>query len=199
MTSPENLGRQFPVYSGPGLADKVGGWSKYALTERPADEINASPVARKYNAYTAMVPTHSLVKYMEYDRTGRHDRGDSEAKINSIAEDLRKGGPTAMREPLWLSYDHESKWGYLSEGHHRLEAALRAGVSHVPLMISGRGPSHSDRVKESYKDGMKVKNTGAPLHLDTRLVENRTGEEGRDGYYPSQLHPGNFQEFEGSR
>ena len=52
MTSPENLGRQFdrPVYSGPGLANKVGGWSKHALTERPADEINASPEARKYIA-----------------------------------------------------------------------------------------------------------------------------------------------------
>jgi hypothetical protein len=138
-----------------------------------------------------MVPTQSLLKYREYDRTGIHGDTDSEARIQKLTEELKNGG--TIREPLHLSYDHDSNWGYLGEGHHRLEAAMRAGVTHVPLTISGRGPSKLDRIKMSLREGNKSPMPGASLHLDNRLVE------ARGGYHPSALHPGNFQEFEGSR
>jgi hypothetical protein len=187
-----NLGRQFPVYSGPGLADNHGpnSWRNYALSESPRDP-NEPAVKAGHNHYTAMVPTQSLLKYREYDRTGIHGDTDSEARIQKITEELKNGG--TIREPLHLAYDHDTNWGYLGEGHHRLEAALRAGVTHVPLTISGRGPSKLDRIKMSLRDGNKSPMPGASLHLDNRLVE------ARGGYYPSALHPGNFQEFEGSR
>lgn len=205
MASEENVGQQLefarPVYSGPGLASRIGSWAKYALTNnRSAAEVKASP-GGKYNQYTAMVPTQSLVKYMEYDRQGKHafPNGHSERVINDIADDLRKGGSAAMREPLWLNYDHSSRWAHLSEGHHRLEAALRAGVSHVPVMISGRGASKDERFRLALQPEREGLKPGAPLHLDTRLVENPSGRIGEDSYLPSQIHPGNFLEFEGAR
>lgn len=175
---------QFPQYEGSeGKAEKVGGWTTHALSERPEEQRKGEP-GSQYGRGVAMVPVQQVAKYREYNRSGQHSHGDySQKTISGIADDLRKGGPTAMREPIWIDYDHEKKWGYISEGNHRVDAAIQAGVSHVPVRI-GRSSSVESRRK---------KGIGAPLHMDNRLVEERSG------YFPSEIHPGNFQEFEGHR
>jgi hypothetical protein len=122
--------------------------------------------------------------YREYDRKGVHDTGNSRTTINNIAADLRGKGAEGFHEPAYLLYNHEQKWGYLGEGHHRLEAAVQAGVSHVPVRVL---KASSDHIADHKKKGL-----GGPMNLDNRVVE--TG-----GYMPSNLHPGNFKEFEGHR
>lgn len=173
-----------PVYSGPGLAGPGGTtrWPDHALTERSPEERKHDP-GYSYGRDVAMVPTSQIARYREYDRTGPQGFSNSKDNIESIKKDLELGGSKAMREPIWMDYDHEHKWGFISEGNHRIEAAIQAGATHVPVrMIKGSGVAER-----------KAKGIGAPLHLDNRIVEEQTG------YIPGQLHPGNFQEFEGSR
>jgi hypothetical protein len=186
-----NDSRQFD--GGPDYHSSTGkavgrSWSKVALSERSPEEAKDEP-GRKWGKYTALVPVHQLARFREYNRTGQHAQKNgslmsdvsSKDRISSIAKDLKEGGVNAMREPLSLDYSHEHKWGHLSEGHHRLEAAIQAGVTHVPVQVYQA--KHLDRT-----------HAGAPLHMD-----NRMQEPGSHGYFPSNLHPGNFQEFEGAR
>ena len=169
------------VYQGEGIAEP-GGWRNTSLGERTPEQSKGE-LGAKWDRHTALVPVSKLKAFMEYDRAGKEGNGDySQGIINSIAEDLKKGGSSAMREPLQLDYDHEAKWGHLGEGNHRLAAAIQAGVTHVPVTIFR---SHSVASN-------KAKGIGAPLHLDNRVVE-------RGGYYPSPVHPGNFKEFEGAK
>jgi hypothetical protein len=125
-----------------------------------------------------------MMAYREVDRTGKQAFSNSEQTINKIADELKTGGVNAMREPLLLGYSHNSHWGYLEEGHHRLEAAMRAGLTHVPVRVLAQRSGSVENRRDSGR--------GAPLHMDNRLI-------GHGGYYPSTIHPGNFQEFEGAR
>jgi hypothetical protein len=197
MVSEENIGQQLqyarPVYSGPGLAGfgRAFRWNKYALSERKPDEIKGEPGAR-WGRDVALVPVSKLNRYREYDRTGAQAHPDSEQIINSIADDLRKGGVNAMREPVYLDYNHETNYAYLGEGHHRLEAAKRAGLTHIPVRVIGSVyPERFEKRKSLFR--------GAPLHMDTRLVEGDGVSKRNDGYWSNMIHPGNFQEFEGAR
>jgi hypothetical protein len=128
----------------------------------------------------------SLLKYQEVDRQGKDSHGDhSTRSIDSITNDLKTGGVQAIREPLYLLYNHAQHWGWIGEGHHRLIAAQQAGLTHVPVRVM-RGYDTETTVR-------KQKGRGAPMHLDNRLVEKSSG------YIPGMLHPGNFMEFANHR
>lgn len=173
-----------PDYSDRGAVGTSDGitWRSVSLAER-REGIKGEP-GSKWGPDVALVPTHKLLGYREYNRLGAQNMGDSDSRIDSIASDLRSKGAEGMREPVYLIYSHEQKWGFLGEGHHRVEAALRAGVSHVPVRVLKGSSEEVASRKKFYQ--------GAALHLDNRVVE--TG-----GYMPSYMHPGNFQEFEGHR
>lgn len=175
---PDNVGQQFPQYDGEGKAS-IGGWTTHALGERHGD---IDEPGRKWDRYTALVPVEKLAKFAEYDRT-RQSMGHSAQTIDSIASDLRAGGHDAIREPLWMKYDHKNNWGVLVEGNHRLAAAIKAGVTHLPVAIT-TGANLGEHKKT---------NIGSDLHVDNRIVEKETG------YMPSTVHPGNFKQFEGAR
>ena len=174
---PDNIGQQFPQYHGTeGVGDR---WSTHALSERK--DTSEEPGSR-WDRYTALVPINKIAKFAEYDRT-RQGLGHSAQTIHDISNDLKEGGPNAIREPLWMKYDHQNKWGVLVEGNHRLAAAMKAGVTHLPVALTaGADLGHH-----------KARYIGSSLHLDNRLVEKNSG------YMPSDVHPGNFQEFEGLR
>jgi len=170
-----------PVYTGPGVAS-LGGWQTHSISHNGS--LTGSEPGMKWDRYTALVPVSTLSKYMDFDRAGSEGYGRGSADtINSIAEDLRKGGVNALREPLTINYDHNLKWGYLGEGNHRLAAAIQAGITHLPIRIDAR----------SYAERKKDEGRGAPLHMDNRLHEEQTD------YWPANVHPGNFLEFEGAR
>lgn len=130
---------------------------------------------------TKMVPISTVERYKEYDRTGREAHPQSEGDINKLAEELRNGG--VIREPLYLSHSTEHQWAYLAEGHHRLEAARRAGLSHVPLTI------HSSESSSSVAHN-KEKGKGAPLTLTSNF-----GNFPGDTYQPPNIHPDHFREL----
>lgn len=180
-----DIGKQFasvPTYTGPGLAThENGGWRTHAIADNGS--LKGDEPGYKWGRYVALVPVHQLMRYKEYDRTGAQGYANSKENINNIANDLSTHGIDGLREPVHLNYDHNLRWGVLTEGNHRLAAALQAGVTHIPVMVHTRGSEASN----------KQKGVGAPLHMDTRLHE-----EDYD-YHPSIVHPGNFQEFEGAR
>lgn len=51
--------------------------------------------------------------------------------INDLATSLRGG----FREPLHFAYNYVSGLGALVEGNHRVQAALHAGIEHVPVQL----------------------------------------------------------------
>lgn len=180
------LSLQFPQYEGSeGVADGRAHWSKYSLAERKhSPELEQEP-GHRWGRDTALVPIQSLLKYKELDREVEHAHSHSPSTIDSLTSDLKQGGVTALREPIYILYNHQQHWGWIGEGHHRLIAAQRAGLTHIPV-----------RVMLGYKgetEDRRLEGRGAPMHLDNRLVEKRTG------YIPATLHPGNFKEFEGAR
>lgn len=175
-------GSDAPVYSGPGLAGKVGSWQDFAIGDNGS--LKGNEPGLKWGRYTALIPVSQLVHYREYNRKSYSQRlSDSSDRINEIAQDLTEKNPNAFREHVHLVYDHARKWAYLSEGNHRLAAAIQAGVTHIPVTVSARGNCEDEQRR----------GVGAPLHMDVRLHEEATG------YHPSSIHPGNFQEFEGTR
>lgn len=177
---PENVGQQFPKYSGEPLAEVGSGWRTHALGERQ-NRPEGEPGA-KWDRYTALVPVSHLAGFMEYDRAGKQPTTGSSRTIDSLTKEMSQKGSDAIREPLQISYDHRENWGVLVEGNHRLAAAMKAGVTHLPAVIT-RGADHRDN---------KRNQIGAPLNVDMRIVD-------KSGYMPSTIHPGNFKQFEGYR
>lgn len=138
---------------------------------------------------TAMLPISKLKQYREFDREGAHSYGShGEEVINNITNELKAGG--VIKEPLMLEHSTKHQWGYLGEGHHRLIAAERAGLTHVPVFVysgaSGYGPGER-----------KKKGIGAPLTFDRSNMGGRENYSGLgpDTYQPEELHPHLFKEL----
>jgi hypothetical protein len=170
-----------PVYTGKTGVAPVGGWGTHSISHNGS--LTGSEPGMKWDRYTALVPVNTLAKYRDFDRAGSEGFSTSPDTINRIADELRKGGVGAIREPLIISYDHNLKWGYLGEGNHRLAAAIQAGITHLPVQIHTRSSAEQKRRQRR----------GAFLHMDNRLHEEKTD------YWPANVHPGNFLEFEGAR
>jgi hypothetical protein len=122
-----------------------------------------------------MVPTSVMKRFREFDRTNTSEStGERSAGvIEGIKNDIANGG--GIHEPIVLDYNHETGMGHISEGNHRLAAAMAANVSHVPVRV--------------YRGNRTGKNE-APLTLT-----NDFGD--KHGYVPSQMHPHHFAELKG--
>jgi hypothetical protein len=178
-----NLGRQWEQPTIPGMGLPVPGGTNLrksgGLGHMPGDV---------HHSITAMLPIEQVKKYREYDRAGEHSHGPaSEETINKIANDIKSGG--VIKEPLMLEHSRHINWGYLGEGHHRLIAAERAGLTHVPVSVfSARdGGGAEDR---------KEQGLGAPLTLmnPKQWDPDKTGHQ--MPYQPKELHPGHFKEMQ---
>ncbi len=53
----------------------------------------------------------------------------SEDKINAMADDIKKNG---LRSPVTIHVDKRTGRAGVGEGNHRVEAAHRAGYTHIP-------------------------------------------------------------------
>jgi hypothetical protein len=122
-----------------------------------------------------MVPTSVMKRFMEFDRTNPSESYEEGSKnvIEGIKSDITSGG--GIHTPLVLDYNHETGMGHISEGNHRLAAAMAANVSHVPVRV--------------YRSSRTGKNE-APLTLT-----NDFGD--KHGYVPSEMHPHHFAELKG--
>jgi hypothetical protein len=134
---------------------------------------------------TGMVRTERLIPLMEHRRRGADAQPSSEKTIAGIRGDIQKG--KGINNPIMVAYDHENKWGVIGEGHHRLEAAMAEGVSHVPVTVF-RQPNLGER-KENFLGGHLAMMTN---FTDKGSHDERMGKE----YVPTNIHPGHFKQFQ---
>jgi hypothetical protein len=133
---------------------------------------------------TGMVRTERLIPLMEHRRRGADAQPSSEKTIAGIRSDIQKG--KGINNPIMVAYDHENKWGVIGEGHHRLEAAMAEGVSHVPVTVY-RQPRLGER-KENFLGGHLAMTTN---FTDKGSHDERMGKE----YVPTNMHPAHFKQF----
>lgn len=119
------------------------------------------------NPQVGLVPISTLEKYKEFDREGK-DSVMSPEYLDELTSDIKRNG---FEEPLQLT--HENGIGSLSEGNHRLIAAKRLGMTHVPVIVYNRG--------------------SIPEGKGTTLTW--VGGENKHGYIPSIAHPSNYKEL----
>jgi hypothetical protein len=179
MSAQDNLGRQWKQSTIPGMGLPVPGGTRIhrsgGLGHMPGDV---------HNSVTAMLPIEQVKKYRELDREGKDSYGDTSKKnISNIVNDVKQGG--VIKEPLILEHNTETQWGYLGEGHHRLAAAEKAGLTHVPVYV------YSTKYAEDVKQH-KDKGLGAPL----TLMNPKQWDTHNTGYQPKELHPAHFKEMQ---
>ena len=163
-----NLGRQFPKV--PESVSQV-----YSGGKGHIDESGSA---------TGMVPVSSLIKFKELDRKGAHGYSDSQERIDSIAADIKSG--KGIKNPIMIAYDHNAKWGYIGEGHHRLEAAIQAGASHIPVTVYRQHGGMSSRRKEG---------RGSHLAMITDFGDDKSAGWSDGKYVPTNIHPYHFKQF----
>ena len=134
---------------------------------------------------TGMVRTERLIPLMEHRRLGDDAQPSSSKVITGIRADIKSG--KGINNPIMVAYDHANKWGVVGEGHHRLEAAMAEGVSHVPVTVY-RQPGLGER-KENFLGGHLAMMTN---FTDKGSHDERMGKE----YVPTNIHPGHFKQFQ---
>lgn len=113
-----------------------------------------------------LVPIH-LLKRMQ----GNNLRYGQE-HVDMLKESMQKEG---LREPGWIAYDKVNRTAYLSEGNHRMNAALQAGATHFPVAAY---PTSNN-----------------PGHPHPRSVPVRGTDTGPDGYLPGTMKPSDIMDF----
>lgn len=134
---------------------------------------------------TGMVRTERLIPLMEHRRLKQDAQPHSHERVKEIRSDIRSG--KGINNPIMVAYDHDNKWGVVGEGHHRLEAAMAEGVSHVPVTVF-RQPGLGER---------KEKSIGGHLAMITNFTDKGSYDErmGKE-YVPTNIHPWHFKQFQ---
>jgi hypothetical protein len=184
---PENVGQQFgyPLSSEHYYSGMLRSTSTDRLWGFPK---NMHDTGEKL--ITAQVPVSTLLRYREYDRNIRP--GDVQ-NVEQIMKWMQEKSP--MHDPLRIYYSHPSKWGHLAEGNHRLAAAVRLGITHLPVIV------HYNKYEEEER---KAKGIGAPLTLLEDELPKRVNygqKPDPDGvhrpvpYFAGDMHPHVFREL----
>ncbi len=110
----------------------------------------------------ALVKTDFVKKFIEFNRAGFEATPDYSAKtIANITEDLKSG--RGFTDPLVLAYsvdDNGKLLLKLTEGNHRIQAALNANLDYVPV-----------KIVKAYKTEKNLK----PAGLISKIKPDRTG------------------------
>ena len=88
--------------------------------------------------------------------------------VSDLSDDLKQHG---FREPGVIQYSQQSRTAMLGEGNHRLEAAIQAGMTHMPV-----------RVMRYNMEG-----PGVPV---------RGVDPDRSGYVPGDLKPSEIMDWD---
>lgn len=108
-----------------------------------------------------LVKTDFVKKFIEFDRTGAAAQPTSAETIAKITDDLKSG--KGFTDPLILAYSVDNKGNLslkLTEGNHRIQAALNAGVDSVPV-----------KIVRAFADEANLKSTG----VASKIKPDRTG------------------------
>jgi hypothetical protein len=141
-------------------------------------EDSAQPNAMR-KPHTEMMAVEDIKKYRHVDRLSPEEstHTDPQPHIASLAKIISKG---ELENPLQIHYDHDSKWGVLREGHHRLLAAEQAGVTHLPVTVHRASPGSNSGYKEEGK--------GAPMSIKDDAKVGTFKE-----HIPAQTSPSSFE------
>jgi hypothetical protein len=116
-----------------------------------------------------LVKTDFVKDFIEFDRTGAAAQPTSAETIAKITDDLKSG--KGFTDPLILAYSVDDKGRLslkLTEGNHRIQAALNAGLDSIPV-----------KIVRAFADEANLKSTGAI----SKIKPDRTG------YLPGNPNP----------
>jgi len=141
----------------------------------------AQPQAMR-KPHTEMMSVEDLKKYRHVDRLSPEEstKVHPQEHIDKLAKDIKEG---ELENPLQIHYDHDSKWGVLGEGHHRLLAAEQAGVTHLPVTVHRTTPGANS--------GYKSRGKGAPMSIKDDAKVGTFKE-----HIPAQASPSSFENTE---
>jgi hypothetical protein len=135
-----------------------------AGTLAPLDEVKLiQRLNPKMSSTTGvgLVKTDFVKKFIEFDSTGAAAQPTSAETISKITDDLKSG--TGFTDPLILAYSVDNKGNLslkLTEGNHRIQAALNAGLDSVPV-----------KIVRAFADEANLKSTG----MASKIKPDRTG------------------------
>lgn len=114
------------------------------------DVLRSNPnISQASKEYIGLVNTNFIKKYLEFDRKGADAFPEVSAQtIAEITADLKAG--KGFNESLVLDYwvdDNGNLLLNLSEGNHRLAAAIDAGIKEVPVKIMRGYQANIDAAK----------------------------------------------------
>jgi hypothetical protein len=110
-----------------------------------------------------LVPTRTVAGFREFQQ-GTLDP----SKVARLEREIKREG---IQEPLILDYDDLSREAYLSEGNHRLQAALNLGIDEVPVRVI--------RAKIRGREAVKRAVPGTPGEAGQYLSPSAIGVGGR--------------------
>jgi hypothetical protein len=135
-----------------------------AGTLAPLDEIKLIQRLNPEMGNTAgvgLVKTDFVKKFIEFDRTGAAAQPISAKTIAQITDDLKSG--KGFTDPLILAYSVDDKGKLslkLTEGNHRIQAALNVGLDSIPV-----------KIVRAYAKETNLKSTG----MVSKIKPDRTG------------------------
>jgi len=183
--------RQFNVNQRDKEQLRISSGAKYPIppgtNKKPTDSTGFGAMPGDPDgARVKMLPLSLVRQYREFDRANETENlpGYSENFIKQLTEELINGG--VIKEPLILEHSRFSNWGYISEGNHRLIAAERAGLSHVPVVVYSRDEG-LDIINK------KKMGRGGPLTL---VHPRMWARNERDTYVPEMITPALFAELQ---
>lgn len=136
---------------------------------RNKDVTMTNHPVQKYGAGNIRyVKTKALWSFKEYDRSQGTER--SKENIEKIKNSILKNGFTDGNELIMnYNYNSYSEKAFLTEGNHRLAAAMELGMDYLPV-----------RVNAYRMDSPKGHSCDSPFVIDFDLCKSY-------GYYPSSV------------
>lgn len=165
-----------PVALGKAVAEsmlrrRILGSSTKVKTLNELDEIKRLNPNMENTNGVALVKTSFIKKFLEFDRTGvdAFASGSSAKTISKITNDLKAG--KGFTDALILEYWVKDGKLYLNltEGNHRLQSALQAGVENVPVKMVRSSGGFNTNAK--------------PVDIISKIQPDRTG------YLPGNPNP----------
>jgi 2'-5' RNA ligase len=138
----------------------------YNQYEEPEDWLEDGDVQQRPQ-YHEWVPTEHLAPMLEWDR---NEHGDP-AKVQAVQQSLLTQG---FKNPVFVDFNPDTKLAHVSEGNHRLTAAIQAGIPAVPVTVyrSGR---HRPEVSRSYQYVGPEKDPYDPNYVPQYMLPSHIG------------------------
>lgn len=117
------------------------------------------------------VPTHVLGQMPG-------NLADYEPRINEYQAALATG--QGFEYPIMIEYNYRTRYARVGEGNHRVAAALRAQVSHLPARC----------IRSLFRNDATIADGGRPMLVTTQIRPwPWTDEHDHSLYVPPEFHP----------